>query len=234
MLWTEEAIETLKTLALQGRSARAIAEALGAPSRSAVIGKANRVGIKLSGGAAAGTDRQRAPSSPRATALCERGPKAASSRRALVHALPREPRRQQWIFAEAEVGEMLRLGLEEIAEANCRWPLGDPMSEDFAYCGLPPARGRSYCAGHCRLAYQAAEGGRKIAMGSRASPLRRGGAAIRCVPSAAGERPGADRSRRAMRPCGRAPRSTHPSGFAAHFSRKPREGRTPICRERAR
>ncbi len=181
MLWTEEAIETLKTLALQGRSARAIAEALGAPSRSAVIGKASRVGIKLSGGAAAGTDRQRAPSSPRATAPCERGPKAASSRRALVHALPREPRRQQWIFAEAEVGEMLRLGLEEIAEANCRWPLGDPMTEDFAYCGLPPARGRSYCAGHCRLAYKPPKG-TQDSDGLARLPAPRGGAAILAFP----------------------------------------------------
>lgn len=183
MLWTEEAIELLKTLALQGRSARAIAEALGAPSRSAVIGKASRVGIKLSGGPSAGADRQRAPSSPRATALCERGPRAPSSRRALIHALPREPRKPQWMFADAEVGEMLRLGLEEIAEANCRWPIGDPMSEEFAYCGLPPARGRSYCAGHCRLAYQPPKGMRHSSALVQLPVLRaEGGASILAFP----------------------------------------------------
>ena len=49
MLWTEEAIEVLKRLALEGRSASLIAVALGAASRNAVIGKANRIGIRLNG-----------------------------------------------------------------------------------------------------------------------------------------------------------------------------------------
>jgi GcrA cell cycle regulator len=155
MLWTEETIEVLKRLALEGRSARAIAEALGAPSRSAVIGKANRVGIKLNGGgsgAAPGerpvrAERPRAPTAPRS--------KPASCKQALAPALPREPRKSRWIFAGAQVGEMRRIGFDEIRELDCRWPLGDPLSEDFAYCGLQPAPGRSYCAGHCRMAYQA-------------------------------------------------------------------------------
>ncbi len=163
MLWTEETIEVLKRLALEGRSARAIAEALGAPSRSAVIGKANRVGIKLNGGGsgaapgerAVGAERPRAPTAPRS--------KPVSCKQALAPALPREPRKPQWIFAGAEVGEMRRVGFDEIREFDCRWPLGDPLSEDFAYCGLQPAPGRSYCAGHCRMAYQAPKAGNRAA-----------------------------------------------------------------------
>ena len=159
MVWTAEAIEVLKTLALQGRSARAIAEALGAPSRAAVIGKANRVGIKLNGSISAGRtrtgdERPHRAHAPRPRLVSSERGRPASSGRGLAPAPPREPRRTQWIFAEAEVGEMARVGFAEIREANCRWPLGDPMSEEFAYCGLPPAPGRSYCAGHCRMAYQ--------------------------------------------------------------------------------
>ena len=56
------------------------------------------------------------------------------------------------MFAEAEVGEMLKVGFEEIGEGACRWPLGDPTTEDFVYCGVQTAKGRSYCAGHCRMA----------------------------------------------------------------------------------
>jgi hypothetical protein len=48
-MWTEQTIETLKKFALEGRSAAWIAAALGAPSRNAVIGKANRIGVKLNG-----------------------------------------------------------------------------------------------------------------------------------------------------------------------------------------
>ncbi len=52
MLWTAEAVEDLKKLALQGKSASHISVALGVGSRNAVIGKASRIGIKLNGGGA--------------------------------------------------------------------------------------------------------------------------------------------------------------------------------------
>ena len=52
MLWTVEAVEDLKKLALQGKSASHISAALGVGSRNAVIGKASRIGIKLGGGGA--------------------------------------------------------------------------------------------------------------------------------------------------------------------------------------
>ena len=160
MLWTEEAIGLLKRLALEGRSASAIARALGVASRSAVIGKANRIGVKLNG-----DGRASAPKSGRAGAC--RPPSAAPARATPAAdgessafagcyssaAKRGEERKTAWIFAGAEVGEMRRVRLEDIRQSACRWPLGDPGSGDFAYCGLTSAEGRSYCAGHCRLAY---------------------------------------------------------------------------------
>ena len=74
-------------------------------------------------------------------------------KRAAVPTIPRE-RKPAWAFAEAQVGEMLKVGFEEISEGACRWPVGDPTSEDFVYCGVQTAKGRSYCAGHCRMAYK--------------------------------------------------------------------------------
>lgn len=152
-MWTEAAIETLRQLALEGKSASAIAAALGAPSRNAVIGKANRIGIKLTGHVQCS-----APRAPRINAGRPRRPAiartdAAPWKRAVVPAPPRE-RKPAWAFAEAEVGEMLKVGFEEIHEGACRWPVGDPTNDDFVYCGLQTAKGRSYCAGHCRMAYK--------------------------------------------------------------------------------
>jgi GcrA cell cycle regulator len=152
-MWTEAAIETLKQLALEGKSASSIAAAIGAPSRNAVIGKANRIGIKLNGNV-----HYSAPRAPRPVTERPRRPAIARTdsvlwKRAVVPAIPRE-RKPAWLFAEAQVGEMLKVGLEEIREGACRWPLGDPTCEDFAYCGLQTAKGRSYCAGHCRMAYR--------------------------------------------------------------------------------
>lgn len=174
-MWTQQAVETLRKLALEGRSAAWIATALGAPSRNAVIGKASRIGIRLNGGTGApliGEGLRSEPPPPEmpwgrlhsasAGPRPERPPpaqtswgRAVSRARSRVPAISRERRRaDQWIFATAEVGEMRRIGFTEIGEVQCRWPLGDPTQEDFAYCGLQVASRHAYCAGHCRLAYR--------------------------------------------------------------------------------
>lgn len=155
-IWTADAIEALKQLALEGRSASAIAAAIGAPSRNAVIGKANRIGIKLTGSnwkhSAPGAGRA-VVDRPRRAAFPRSNP--SSSPRTPTPALPHERvRKATWLFAETRIGQMRRIGLEAIAESDCKWPLGDPAEEDFAYCGLEVAKGQSYCAGHCRLAYR--------------------------------------------------------------------------------
>jgi GcrA cell cycle regulator len=151
-MWTEAAIETLRQMALEGKSASVIAVALGAPSRNAVIGKANRIGVKLTGNAHCS-----GPRAPRLVTGRPRRPAIARTeplwKRAAVPAVLRE-RKPAWAFAQAEVGEMLKVGLEEISESACRWPIGDPTTEEFAYCGIQTAKGRSYCAGHCRMAYK--------------------------------------------------------------------------------
>jgi GcrA cell cycle regulator len=161
MLWTAEAIEDLKKLALEGRSAAAIAAALGIGSRNAVIGKASRIGIKLTGGGRAamrGETPARAGRSQWANVryarlnLDDHGADVAPVGDLQVK--PREGRGAAWAFSESEIGEMRRLRFEDIRESACRWPLGDPRSGEFAYCGLTPAKGQPYCAGHCRMAYR--------------------------------------------------------------------------------
>jgi GcrA cell cycle regulator len=160
MLWTAEAVEDLKRLALEGRSASVIAAALGVASRNAVIGKASRIGIKLSGGGPASV-RRKAPASARRSqwAAIPHLPGAAAlagDPRVIPGSQPRDSGERQaaWKLGEAEVGEMRRVRFEEIREFACRWPLGDPKTGEFAYCGLTPAKGQSYCAGHCRMAYR--------------------------------------------------------------------------------
>jgi GcrA cell cycle regulator len=170
MRWTAEAIEDLIRLTLEGRSASFIAAALGAASRNAVIGKANRIGVKLNGDGRASAPRGTSADAYLAPLAALPHSKPIPSKQNFAPALSRDPqvilgsqpgdreaRRAASIFAEAEVGEMRRVRFEEIRQFACRWPLGDPRSGDFAYCGLKPAEGRSYCAGHCRMAYRRPE-----------------------------------------------------------------------------
>lgn len=37
---------------------------------------------------------------------------------------------------------------------QCRWPIGDPDSENFHFCGAPVFVGKPYCYEHCKAAYQ--------------------------------------------------------------------------------
>jgi len=166
MRWTAEAIENLIRLALEGRSASFIAAALGAASRNAVIGKANRIGLKLNGDGRASVPSGTPARAYRAPLAAVPHSKPVPSKQNFAPDLfrnprvkPGEERKAAWTFAESEVGEMRRVRFEEIRGFACRWPLGDPRSADFAYCGLKPAKGHSYCAGHCRIAYRRPEAG---------------------------------------------------------------------------
>jgi GcrA cell cycle regulator len=49
-----------------------------------------------------------------------------------------------------------RRSLLELTEDTCRWPIGDPGSPDFYFCGGPAITSLPYCAYHSRVAYQPA------------------------------------------------------------------------------
>jgi GcrA cell cycle regulator len=54
----------------------------------------------------------------------------------------------------------LRVTIVELKESMCRWPLGDPATPEFRYCGSPTATG-PYCTYHGGLAYQPAQDRRR-------------------------------------------------------------------------
>jgi len=47
-----------------------------------------------------------------------------------------------------------RLTLMELTERTCKWPVGDPATEDFWFCGLPSQPGKPYCEAHVGVAFQ--------------------------------------------------------------------------------
>jgi GcrA cell cycle regulator len=47
-----------------------------------------------------------------------------------------------------------RLTLMELAERTCKWPIGDPATPDFWFCGLATAQGKPYCEAHVGVAFQ--------------------------------------------------------------------------------
>lgn len=47
-----------------------------------------------------------------------------------------------------------RLSLMDLTERTCKWPIGDPATENFWFCGLPVQQGKPYCEAHVGVAFQ--------------------------------------------------------------------------------
>jgi len=60
--------------------------------------------------------------------------------------------------ALAKVSEIekkaMKLTLMELTERTCKWPVGDPATPDFWFCGLPVQSGKPYCEAHVGVAFQ--------------------------------------------------------------------------------
>jgi GcrA cell cycle regulator len=115
-------------------SASQIASELGEVSRCAVIGKVHRLGL------AGRSTRSRAPLAPR---------------------VPKPPRP---IFARKPVKfhpflidftpyDGPKIGVLDLKDTTCRWPLGDPLEAGFGFCGCDIQRGQLYCSQHAIKAY---------------------------------------------------------------------------------
>ncbi len=47
-----------------------------------------------------------------------------------------------------------KLSLMELTERTCKWPIGDPATADFWFCGLGTQPGKPYCEAHVGVAFQ--------------------------------------------------------------------------------
>jgi GcrA cell cycle regulator len=152
--WTEPRVEQLKKLWEAGLSASQIAAELGSVTRNAVIGKVHRLGL---------SGRAKSPSSsvprPRKTRPAQHMMRIARpvsrGNTALAQAFEMEVETD--VIAYDNVVPMSqRKTLLELTEDTCHWPVGDPGSPDFFFCGGKSLQSLPYCAHHSRVAYQPA------------------------------------------------------------------------------
>jgi GcrA cell cycle regulator len=47
-----------------------------------------------------------------------------------------------------------KLTLMELTERTCKWPIGDPATDQFWFCGHPSESGKPYCDTHVSIAFQ--------------------------------------------------------------------------------
>jgi GcrA cell cycle regulator len=185
MGWTEERVELLKKLWLEGLSASQIAGVLGeGVTRNAVIGKVHR--LKLSGRAKPANSAPRVRQTPRPATRRVASPSSGGGVRSggfgsgggssnigmTRTARPMSAggaiqgatalKMDEEFAVEMEVAPAAvelfipveqRLSLLQLNEHTCKWPIGDPLTPDFYFCGQHSDEGKPYCDFHSRRAY---------------------------------------------------------------------------------
>jgi len=168
MSWTDERVELLRKLWSDGLSASQVAAELGPGiTRNAVIGKIHRLGLaERAKTASAPRPRVTKAARPATNAVAAPAPRAGGH---VVHGnvalafapqtvvVARPNREEEVVIPMSE-----RVTLMELRESMCRWPMGDPTSPEFRFCGgKSPIGGGPYCAHHARVAYQPAQDRRR-------------------------------------------------------------------------
>jgi len=178
MSWNDERVDALKTMWAEGKSASQIAKELGGVTRNAVIGKVHRLGLSnrtATPAKPADKDVKAKASAPKPKPAAEAEPTRAEPsvaaeprpaptpmRKAIVPAgqpLPPQPSQSE-ISAEALANlaaferKAKKLDLMQLTERTCKWPIGDPATEDFWFCGHPTQSGKPYCEAHVAVAFQ--------------------------------------------------------------------------------
>jgi GcrA cell cycle regulator len=160
MSWNEQKIQMLRDMWGNGYSASEIAKRLGGMTRNAVIGKAHR--LKLSsrpspirredeGGLGIGSGVSVMPSikSPRKRVMLRPLPSVPLP--ATTKGLPN----RETSFRSLEPAKRVEgIAVTKAGDRHCRWPVGDPRSPDFRFCGCTAHEGLPYCVDHARVAYQ--------------------------------------------------------------------------------
>lgn len=150
MAWTDQQVEHLTKLWFEGKSCSIIAGELGnGLTRNAVIGKLHRLGL---------SERVTVPkiSKPRAPSISigrmyrprPKTDRVASVPKMKTYRLPEE------LPAPPDCEPV---DFFDVKDGLCRWPLGDPLTDEFKFCGATCEITTTYCRYHARMAYRPSE-----------------------------------------------------------------------------
>ncbi|WP_267354362.1 MULTISPECIES: GcrA family cell cycle regulator [unclassified Methylobacterium] len=157
--WTDDRVALLRRLWEDGQSASKIAAQLGGVTRNAVIGKVHRLG--LAGRARGGEEAPVAAVQPAKAIEIETAIAVVETQAPEpVAILSHRPAPAFPVAAPAASPTPLavsqRVTIMDLRESMCRWPLGDPTTPEFRFCGGRSITGLPYCTHHAEIAYQPA------------------------------------------------------------------------------
>lgn len=157
MTWTDDRVAQLMALWGTGPSASTIGATLGGLSRNAVISKAHRLGL------ATQKPQNRVPRASKPKSRKRKPPKRTPSNDNIVArilAVPPPSTYVELVIPEHERKTLLvtrdgKLHANDAFTAeDCHWPIGDPLTPEFHYCGKSVVPGLSYCEFHARAVFR--------------------------------------------------------------------------------
>ena len=179
--WDAAALKKLKALLGKGLSTAEIGKRLGM-SKNAVVGKLNRLGWNAKAGTVTSKPAKTTVASTKKTAIktVARAKTVAETKMSkkpqvkpiaknrtttakptkTVVETPKVKKEPKTIKSTSKTLAMHQRIIQHSLEMaglkpnQCRWPIGDPDSENFHFCGKTVFTGKPYCYEHCRLAYQ--------------------------------------------------------------------------------
>ncbi len=142
MDWNEETIARIRALWDQGLSTAEIGRRMGI-TKNAVVGKAHRLNLP-------------ARPSPIRRSQGERAPRRSAPRRVSGPTLPALKTAPPMLTA-VRPPVVLRPVVTQPRPVgrvtSCCWPLGEPGTKEFRFCGDPTVPAKPYCEDHVAVAY---------------------------------------------------------------------------------
>lgn len=156
--WTDDRIAELTRLWSEGHSASEIAMTLGGGlTRNAVLGKVHR--LKLDARRTVVSARKPKvhgnKGQPKSNAIVARTIRRQEDAATKARRVPTRETAPP-VLEEGDAGgvDVTRLiGLVDLTNSACKWPVGDPLVKGFGFCGQPAAEGKPYCELHCSRSY---------------------------------------------------------------------------------
>lgn len=161
--WTPATLNKMKALLEKGMSTSEIGKKIGM-SKNAVVGKLNRLGWNNKSVANA---NKKAPAKkeivikvkPAKKDNVKKVPANTAKTKKVTAPSPKAPAnkttgtsKKNLVAHQHMIQHAVELAM--LRPDQCRWPIGNPDSENFHFCGAKVFPGKPYCYEHCRAAYQ--------------------------------------------------------------------------------
>lgn len=138
MAWTEQMVNQLKDMWMDGLTTNEIAKNLGM-SKNSVVGKVHRLNLS-----ARPSPIKKKSETPVLEEKTEKSLPLKQTKKIVINPIS---------ISEKSVGSNACLKLTELDNHTCRWPIGDPRDDDFCFCGKKVRSGQTYCEEHAAIAF---------------------------------------------------------------------------------